>query len=62
MYYSDNLICYSCRFPCKECSSVINCTSCVSGTYFHLSTGSCLFTCPMGTFYQVDSINQCIDC
>lgn len=59
-----NNICSVCALHCSECTSIDVCTICLS-TYF-LYKGTCIATCPLGTFENqflcTDCNPQCATC
>lgn len=57
-HYKVNSTCTPCSIPCATCISSLICLSCSVG-YF--SNGSCLTTCPNGTF-QDSTNNLCSNC
>lgn len=54
--YLSGISCMACVSPCKTCSSVSLCTSCVSGYYYYTSNTSCITECP-STYYGDSSSN-----
>lgn len=51
-------LCVDCVSPCKKCSNVSTCISCVDNYFYYKS--KCLIICPVSTTIIVN--NDCIDC
>lgn len=58
-YYSDETTskCLLCIQPCLTCSSVVDCTSCLSGV---LNQNRCVGSCPLGTYSNSNGV--CLSC
>lgn len=58
-YFSNGTVCSKCYYRCRTCSlTVDNCTSCAIG---FLTNGTCLNTCPFGTYAELSSMS-CQSC
>lgn len=57
-YYSSEMICVPCKFPCSTCyGASLNCSSCSYGMALHTESGECRKCCNPDAIYL-----QCCDC
>jgi proprotein convertase subtilisin/kexin type 5 len=58
--------CLNCSIGCSKCTNLTYCTACVNNTnapiYYLPSSGTCIKSCPAGTFPTLNTPYQCTPC